>query len=138
MLVTSIFSISNNVFNAIKDKIIILDNFILSSANAFNLVQSRILSFGKELIDSISRITGFYVPCYPNRQIHFRSCYTKARRNKEWKLNCEKKQNAKTHDIQQTTFSHRSIRGFSSCFLIIYNDSKQNLHGYMSKTITGS
>ena len=39
MLVTSIFSFSHNVFNSIRDK----------KYHAFNLDQSRILSFGKEL-----------------------------------------------------------------------------------------
>ena len=51
MLVTSIFSFSHSVLDRIKDKkkIIILSTLILSSANAFNLDQSEILSFGKEL-----------------------------------------------------------------------------------------
>ena len=50
MLVTSIFSFSHNVFDPIKHKeVIILANFILLSANASNLDQSGVLSFGKEL-----------------------------------------------------------------------------------------
>ena len=49
MLVTNILSFSHNVFNPIKDKIFILANSVLSSANAFNLDQSNILLFGKEL-----------------------------------------------------------------------------------------
>ena len=49
-----------------KTKIIILANFILSSANAFNLEQSTILSFGKEL--TLSQTTKF-------RLVHFeRDC----------------------------------------------------------------
>ena len=54
MLVTNLFSFSHNVFLPIKE-IIIWVTFILSSSNAFNLVTSKILSFGKELnIYSIS------------------------------------------------------------------------------------
>ena len=49
-MVTSIFSFSNNVFYLIIDELIIGATFALSSANAFNLDQSRILSFGEELI----------------------------------------------------------------------------------------
>ena len=53
MLVTSIFSFSHSVFNHIKEnkekEIIILNSFNLSSANSFNLDQSKILSFDKEL-----------------------------------------------------------------------------------------
>ena len=44
MLVSSIFSFSHNVFYPIKDR-----TFILSSANAFNLVTSKILSLSKKL-----------------------------------------------------------------------------------------
>ena len=49
MLVTSIFSSSHSVFRSIKEKIIILANFDLSSASGFNLVMSKNLSFGKGL-----------------------------------------------------------------------------------------
>ena len=49
MLVTSIFLFSHNVFNPIKTKIIIIAPFILSSAYAFNMDQSRILLFCKGL-----------------------------------------------------------------------------------------
>ena len=44
-------SFSHNVFNPVNEKknIIILANFILFSANVFEVDQSRILSFGKEL-----------------------------------------------------------------------------------------
>ena len=49
MLVTCIFSFSHNVFLQSKRKFIILVTFHLSSANAFSLDQSKILSFGKEL-----------------------------------------------------------------------------------------
>ena len=49
MLVTSIFSFSTMFSTLSKTEIIIWATFILSSANAFNLVTSRILSFGKEL-----------------------------------------------------------------------------------------
>ena len=52
MLVTSIFFFSHNVFNSTKDKKKNYSIFILSSANAFNLDQSKILLFGKELIDN--------------------------------------------------------------------------------------
>ena len=48
MLVTSIFSFSHNVFCAERE-IIISAPFILSSENSFNLDQSKILPFGKEL-----------------------------------------------------------------------------------------
>ena len=47
MLVTSIFSFSHNIFYISKTEIIILATFILLSANAFNLVTSKILSFGR-------------------------------------------------------------------------------------------
>ena len=47
MLVTSIFSFSHGVFSSIKEKkIVILSTFDLSSANVFNLVTSKMLSFG--------------------------------------------------------------------------------------------
>ena len=60
MLVTSIFAFSHNVFNPYKDNIIILRTLILSSANAFDLEQSKILSIGKEL--TLSQTSpGFYV-----------------------------------------------------------------------------
>ena len=49
MLVTNIFSFSNNVYNPIKDQIISLSPLILLSANAFNFDPSKILPFGKEL-----------------------------------------------------------------------------------------
>ena len=45
-----------------KTKILILGTLILSSANAFNLDQSKILSFGKELILSKAR------PCFKSLQ----------------------------------------------------------------------
>ena len=47
MLVTSIFSFSRNVFYRSQNKFQV--TFDLSSANAFNLDKSKILSFGKEL-----------------------------------------------------------------------------------------
>ena len=50
MLVTSIFSFSNNVFYPSHFKFHLLVTLILLSANAFNLDQSKILSFGKEFI----------------------------------------------------------------------------------------
>ena len=50
LLVTSIFSVSHNVFHPIKDQNHLFKYFILSSANAFNLDRSKILLFGKELI----------------------------------------------------------------------------------------
>ena len=49
MLVTSIISFFHIVFYPIKEIIIILRTLILSSANAFNLDQAKILSFGKVL-----------------------------------------------------------------------------------------
>ena len=49
MLLSSIFSFSHNVFHPIKAIIIISATFILSFANAFNLDQAKIHSFGKEL-----------------------------------------------------------------------------------------
>ena len=50
MLVTSIFSYSHSVSNLSKGEIVILATFNLLSANAFNLVTSKILSFAKGLI----------------------------------------------------------------------------------------
>ena len=44
--------------NLSKTKILILANFILSSAQGFNLEQSRILSFGKELTQKFSKFNG--------------------------------------------------------------------------------
>ena len=49
MLVTSIFSFSLNVLYPTKERNNHLSAFNLSSANAFNLVQSKILLFGKEI-----------------------------------------------------------------------------------------
>ena len=49
MLVTSIFSFSHSVFYSITREIVILATFNLLSANAFNLVMAKNLSFGKEL-----------------------------------------------------------------------------------------
>ena len=48
MLVNGIFSFSHNIFTHSTTKIVISATFIFSSANAFNLVTSKILSFGKE------------------------------------------------------------------------------------------
>ena len=51
MLVISIFSFSHNVFFCIKEKKIDIFAMInLSSSNAFNLVESKILLFWKGLI----------------------------------------------------------------------------------------
>ena len=50
MLVTSIFSFSHNVFYPSQNKFQFFSHIYLSSANAFSLNQSKILSFGKELI----------------------------------------------------------------------------------------
>ena len=49
MLETSIFSISHNVFFPSQIKFQFWVTFSLSSANAFNLAKSKILSFGKGL-----------------------------------------------------------------------------------------
>ena len=49
MLVTSIFSFSHNVFDPSQTKLIFSFTFILLSANASNLDQSKILSFGEKL-----------------------------------------------------------------------------------------
>ena len=48
MLVTSPFSFSCNVFTSSETEIVILETFNLLSANAFNLVGSKMLSLGKE------------------------------------------------------------------------------------------
>ena len=54
MLVTSIFSFSHNNFYPFQREFLYLSYiFNLSSASAFNLDQSKILSFGKELIYSV-------------------------------------------------------------------------------------
>ena len=50
MPVTSIFSFSNNVFYPCKTNVTFSAKFNLLSANAFNLDQSKNLSFGKELM----------------------------------------------------------------------------------------
>ena len=50
MLVTSIFSFSQNVFYPSQNKFHFSVTFFFSSANAFNLDQSKILSFGKEIM----------------------------------------------------------------------------------------
>ena len=53
MLVASIFSFSHSVFYYVKERNHQSSNlFNLSSANAFNLVKSKILLFGKELNQS--------------------------------------------------------------------------------------
>ena len=49
MLVTSIFSFSQNIFNPSKTEIFTLVTPFLSSAHASNLAESQILSFGKDL-----------------------------------------------------------------------------------------
>ena len=49
MLVTSIFSFSNSFSILSKREIVILAKFNLSSTIAFNLVTSKILSFGNGL-----------------------------------------------------------------------------------------
>ena len=46
---TSILSFSQNASTLSKTKIDILTTFTMSSANTFNLSQSKILSFGTEL-----------------------------------------------------------------------------------------
>ena len=48
ILVTSIFNFSHNVFYLFHNKLLFWVALILSSAHAFNLVGSKILSFGKE------------------------------------------------------------------------------------------
>ena len=53
MLVTSIFSFSHGVSTLSKGGTAILATFNLSSASAFNLVMSIILSFGKGLKMSV-------------------------------------------------------------------------------------
>ena len=50
MLVTRIFSSLHSVFHCIKERNHQFGDFNLSSANAFNLVQSKNLSIDKELI----------------------------------------------------------------------------------------
>ena len=49
MLVTNIFYVSYNGFYPSQTNFNFLFTFILSSANAFNLDQTKNLSFGKEL-----------------------------------------------------------------------------------------
>ena len=49
MLVTSIFSFSQNVFCPFRDKFQFLSHIFLLPAKAFDLDRSKILSFGKEL-----------------------------------------------------------------------------------------
>ena len=55
MLVTSIFPFPTVFFTLSKREIVILAMFKLSSANAFNLVTSTILSFSKELSSVFSQ-----------------------------------------------------------------------------------
>ena len=52
MLVISVFSFSHNVFNPSKKEFLFSVTFILSSANDFNLDQSKNLSLGKELTET--------------------------------------------------------------------------------------
>ena len=60
MLVTSIVSFTHNVFfSKFKINIINLATFDLSSANAFNLVQSKLLLFGERL--TLSRSSFMYL-----------------------------------------------------------------------------
>ena len=54
---TSIFSFPTEVSTLSKREIVILATFILLSANAFNLITSKILSFGKGLIYHMSLIS---------------------------------------------------------------------------------
>ena len=51
MLVISNFSFSHKVFYISEKEFLFLVTIILSSANAFDSDQSKILSFGKELSD---------------------------------------------------------------------------------------
>ena len=65
MLVIKIFSFSHNVFYPFKNKFQFFSHLFLSSANAFNLDQSKISSFGKELIEvwrcsPLSMLTQYY------------------------------------------------------------------------------
>ena len=70
MLATSIFSFSHNVFYSFKKNIIILATSDLLSADAFSLVQPKMLSFGKEL--TLSQTSpGFYVSA---EQIYWKHC----------------------------------------------------------------
>ena len=55
MLVASILSSSHNVFYPLQNEFQFLITIILSSANAFNLDQSKNLSFGKELNDNAEK-----------------------------------------------------------------------------------
>ena len=55
-----LFSFSHNVFYPSKNNFNSSVSFILSSANAFNLDQFRILSFGKELNSIMSTITQIF------------------------------------------------------------------------------
>ena len=48
-MLTSIFSFSHNLFYPSQNKFQFSATFILLSANAYNLDQSKILSFGREL-----------------------------------------------------------------------------------------
>ena len=59
MLITSIFSFPNNVFCPIKDKSKNFSNIFLSSANYFNLVESKILALGKVQSYFIGLLDGF-------------------------------------------------------------------------------
>ena len=49
LLVTSIFSFSHNVFYPAQEEFLFICYIYLSSANAFNLVQTTNLSFGNGL-----------------------------------------------------------------------------------------
>ena len=62
MLVTSIFLLSHSVFSTLsKREIVILATLNLLTANASNLIQSKILSFGKELYQGLSAYLGSVV-----------------------------------------------------------------------------
>ena len=69
MLVTSIFSFSHNVFHQSQTEICFKVSFILSSANAFNLDQSKNLSFGKVLKGQLSFVAESVVYMTSNPQV---------------------------------------------------------------------
>ena len=64
ILITSIFSFSHNVSTLSNTGILIFPAFNLSSANAFNLVQPRKLSFGKGSSCLLSELSSLVLTHY--------------------------------------------------------------------------
>ena len=71
LLITSNFSFSHSVFYPLRELSIISSNLKLSSANSFNLEESKMLSFGKGLIsfDQPPPLPGHLAPLWIWRKV---------------------------------------------------------------------